>query len=97
LHLEKEIQKKQEYWKHVLQRVIAVVSIMLERGLAFMWTNEKPDSPHNGDFLDLTELTIKFYPFLANPTTNTVELGDLRCLHTCLKTVYDDISLMLRK
>jgi hypothetical protein len=60
------------------------VSTTAERGLAFMWINEKPDSPHNGDFLDLTELTIKFDPFLANHT-NTVELVDLS------KTVCDDV------
>jgi hypothetical protein len=70
---------------------------MAERGLAFMRINEKLDSTHNGNFLDLTELTIKFDPFLANHT-NTVEAVDVRSLHTCLKEyVIMSTSLLLRK
>lgn len=68
---------------------------MAEGGLAFLWINEKLDSPHNGDFLDLTELTIKFHPFRANHTNN-VEAVDLRNVYTGLnQCVMIYISLML--
>lgn len=70
---------------------------MAEGGLAFMWIKEKLDSSHNGDFFYLTELTIKFDPFLANHINN-VEAVDLRSLYIGLKQcvmIYIYISLML--
>ncbi|CAM1326808.1 Uncharacterised protein r2_g3576 [Pycnogonum litorale] len=60
------MKKEQEYWRHVLERVIAVVCTLAERGLAFRGSNEKFGSPHNGNFLGLLELIALFDPFLAN-------------------------------
>ncbi|CAM1308648.1 Uncharacterised protein r2_g1872 [Pycnogonum litorale] len=64
--LEKHMKKEQEYWRHVLERVIAVVCTLAERGLAFRGSNEKFGSPHNGNFLGLLELIALFDPVLAN-------------------------------
>lgn len=64
--LEKQIIKEQKYWRQVLQRIVAVVSTLAERGLPFRGTEEKFDSPQNGNFLGLLELIAQFDPFLAD-------------------------------
>lgn len=64
--LTKQINNKRQYWKNVLERVVAVIITMAERGIPFRGDKEIFGSPHNGNFLGLLELIAKFDPFLAN-------------------------------
>ena len=63
-NLEEQIQAEQDYWRHVLHRVIAAISFLSERGLAFRGDKETFGSPNNGNFMGLLELIAKFDPFL---------------------------------
>lgn len=49
-----------------MQRVIAVIQTLAERGLAFRGHDESSGSIHNGNFLGLLELVAQFDPFLAS-------------------------------
>lgn len=64
--LEKQIKEEQLYWRNVLKRVVAVVCLLAERGLAFRGENETFESTNNGNYLGLLELIAKFDPFLSN-------------------------------
>ena len=64
--LEEQISNERQYWRHVLERVVAVIITLAERGLPFRGDEEKFGSPHNGNYLGLLELIAKFDPFLAN-------------------------------
>uniref|UniRef100_A0A8C6LVK5 TTF-type domain-containing protein n=1 Tax=Nothobranchius furzeri TaxID=105023 RepID=A0A8C6LVK5_NOTFU len=55
---------KQQYWKEVLRRVVAVVKFLGARGLPFRGDNELLGSAHNGNYLGLLELLAEFDPFL---------------------------------
>ena len=52
-HLGNQVRIKEEYWRNVLQRVVAVVRTLAERGLASRGSDEKFRSPHNGNFLGI--------------------------------------------
>jgi hypothetical protein len=64
--LAEQMNNKQQYWKNVLGRVVAVIITMAECGFFFRGDKETFGSPHNGNFLGLLELTAKCDPFLAN-------------------------------
>ena len=64
--LEEQIKAERQYWRHVLERVIAVICTLAERGLAFRGEDETFGSPNNGNYLGLLELIAKFDPFLSN-------------------------------
>ena len=61
----KQYNAERMYWRSVLQRVVAVIKRLSERGLAFRGDDELIDSPHNGNFLGTLELIAQFDPFLA--------------------------------
>ena len=63
--LEEQIKRERDYWQHVLQRVVAVIQTLAERGLPFRGSNETFGSLENGNFLGLLELVAQFDPFLA--------------------------------
>jgi Domain of unknown function (DUF4371) len=64
--LAKQIKEEQLYWRNVLERVVAVICTLAERGLAFRGENETFESPNNGNYLGLLDLIAKFDPFLSN-------------------------------
>jgi hypothetical protein len=64
--LAEQMNNKRQYWKNVLERVVAVIITMAEHGLPFRGDKETFGSPHNGKFLGLLELIAKFDPFLVN-------------------------------
>ena len=64
--LAEQINNERQYWRHVLERVVAVIITLAERGLPFRGDEEVFGSPHNGNYLGLLELIAKFDPFLAN-------------------------------
>uniref|UniRef100_A0A672HX76 TTF-type domain-containing protein n=1 Tax=Salarias fasciatus TaxID=181472 RepID=A0A672HX76_SALFA len=63
--LVKQTSEVREYWRNVLQRVVAVITFLGERGLAFRGNDELLGSPHNGNYLGVLELISQFDPFLA--------------------------------
>ena len=65
-HLVNQIRKEEEYWIHVLQRVVAVVQTLAERGLSLRGSVEKFGSPYNGNFIGILELITQFDPFLRS-------------------------------
>lgn len=56
-HLEMEIEKERSYWRNVLERVVAVVNFLVQRGLAFRGENEVFGCTNNGNFLGIIGTT----------------------------------------
>ena len=63
--IEKQVHEKKRYWYEVLRRVVAVLTLLAERGLALRGENEIIGSQNNGNFLGCMELIAVFDPFLA--------------------------------
>ena len=65
VELDKQSEKGKDYWIRVLNRIVAVIRFLAERGLAFRGETEIIGSPRNGNYLGCIELLSKFDPFLA--------------------------------
>lgn len=63
--LEKQIDELTTYWVKVLNRLVSVITVLAERGLAFRGDNQTVGSPHNGNYLALLELIADYDTFLA--------------------------------
>lgn len=61
-----QLENEVQYWRNVLQRVVAVVKKLSSRGLPFRGNDEILGSVHNGNFLMCMELIAEFDPFLAS-------------------------------
>ena len=61
----KEFYQDQQYWKKVLQRIVAVIKFLASRGLAFRGDNQTLGSNQNGNYLGILELVSQFDPFLC--------------------------------
>jgi hypothetical protein len=59
-----QFETEQNYWRNVLQRVVAVVRFLCARGLPFRGDNEIIGSQKNGTYLGILELISEFDPFL---------------------------------
>ncbi|XP_065678182.1 52 kDa repressor of the inhibitor of the protein kinase-like [Hydra vulgaris] len=96
-HLEDEIRKEQKYWRKILERVVAVISTLIEGNLAFRGSNERFGIEGSGNFIGLLELVAKFDPFLAEHIKNYGHAGSGHTSYLS-KTVYDElVSLMAKK
>ena len=62
--LEEQIKAEEQHWRHVVERVIAVICTLAERGLPFGGDNLQFGSPINDNCLGLLELVSKFDSFL---------------------------------
>ena len=62
--LEEQTKAEQQYWRYVVERVIAVICNLAERSLPFRGDNERFGSQNNGNYLGLLELVAQFDPFL---------------------------------
>ncbi|CAM5107513.1 unnamed protein product [Eretmochelys imbricata] len=92
--LEEQIKGEREYWQHVLQRVIAVIQTLAERGLPFWGSNDTLGSLQNGNFLGLLDLVAQFDPFLAGHISKYGNAGKGNPSYLS-KTICDElISLM---
>lgn len=92
--LEEQIKTERDYWHHVLQRAIAVIRTLSERGLAFRGKNEKFGSPDNGNYMGLLELIAEFDPFLASHITKYGNAGSGITSYLSKTTCDEIISLM---
>lgn len=63
--LQEQIQEEMNYWRNVLQRVVATVKKLTSRGLALRGDNELFGSNRNGNFFMCLELISEFDPFLS--------------------------------
>ena len=63
--LEQQLNISSKYWTDILQRVVCVITLIAERGLAFRGENETIGSPKNGNYLGIVELLAKYDTFLA--------------------------------
>lgn len=59
------VETERKYWKHVLERVFAVVKKLASRGRPFRGSDETFGSLHNGEYMMSLELVAEFDPFLA--------------------------------
>ena len=53
LALQNEVEERIMYWEKVLHRLISVIRVLSECGLALRGDNQKVGSPHNGNYLGL--------------------------------------------
>uniref|UniRef100_H3A5Q3 TTF-type domain-containing protein n=1 Tax=Latimeria chalumnae TaxID=7897 RepID=H3A5Q3_LATCH len=66
---------EKQYWCDVLHRILKVVRFLAERGLALHGENEIFGSPHNGNFLGIVELIVKYDAFLAQHINKHGNMG----------------------
>ena len=92
--LEEQIKAERQYWRHVLERVIAVICTLAERGLAFRGEDETFGSPNNGNYLGLLELIAKFDPFLSNHIAQYGNKGSGRTSYLS-KTICDELIQLM--
>lgn len=95
-HLGNQMRIKEEYWKNELQRVVAVVRTLAERGLAFRGSDEKFGSPHNGNFLGILELIAEFDPFFENHIKQYGNSGTGNISYLS-KTICDELVILMSK
>lgn len=64
--LDEKLDKKIEYWKELLKRILSVILLLAERGLAFRRTSVRIGDSNNGNFLGMLELLAKYDPVLRD-------------------------------
>ena len=94
--LRKQTSDAREYWRDVLQCVVAVIKFLGEKGLVFRGNDELLGSPHNGNYLGILELISQFDPFLAEhiKTYGQNGRGSVSCLSS---TICEFIDMMGEK
>jgi len=60
----RQLTEVENYWRQVLKRVVSVITLLCERGLAFRGDNETIGSANNGNYLGLLELVAEYDDFL---------------------------------
>lgn len=84
LQTQKVLNSEKLHWRGVLERLIEIIQFLAQRNLAFRGTDEKLNTPNNGNFLGLVQLVAKFDPVLLehcrrinNNETNEHYLGNI--------------------
>lgn len=62
--LVKHLVTQTAYWTEVMKRVVVVIKLLAERGLAFRGSEEVFGSPRNGNYMGVLEAIAQFDPFL---------------------------------
>jgi uncharacterized membrane protein YecN with MAPEG domain len=62
--LVKQHEKERNYWIQVLERIVATIKFLANRGLGFRGDDEIISSTRNGNYLGTLELIAQFDPFL---------------------------------
>lgn len=89
-----QITERVQYWSEVLRRVISALKFLAERGLAFRGSDEKFNSPSNGNFLGILELLAQYDPFLAGHIKKHGNLGQGHANYLSSRTCEELIALM---
>ena len=64
----RQIKTEKPYWINVLKRIVAIVVLLAERGLAYRGYAETFESPRNENYLGCLNLLSQFDPFLCEHT-----------------------------
>jgi hypothetical protein len=75
MQLEQQCNLERDYWVKILDRAVATLKFLAERGLAIRGSNEDIGSSSNGNFLGIMELISKYDPFLAEHIRKNVNQG----------------------
>jgi hypothetical protein len=70
-----QVNAERDYWRAVLQQIVATIRYLSERGLPFRGSNETIGSPRNGNYLGTLELLAMFDPFLAEHIKHNANKG----------------------
>ncbi|KAL4085032.1 hypothetical protein QTP88_027870 [Uroleucon formosanum] len=97
LGLQLQIQNEMDYWRNVLQRVVAIVKKLGSRGLAFRGKNEQFGSNKNGNFMMCLELISEFDPFLSNHIATYGNPGQGKTSYLSSTICEEFISLIAKK
>ncbi|XP_065673947.1 zinc finger MYM-type protein 1-like [Hydra vulgaris] len=92
-----QIKREFNYWSAILNRIVAVIHFLAERGLAFRGHNEVIGSSNNGNYLGMLELLTQFDPVLKQhiDTFANKGKGNVNCLS---KTICEElIEIMSQK
>lgn len=89
-----QFENEVQYWRNVLQRVIAVVKKLSSRGLPFRGDDEILGSVHNGNFLMCMELIAEFDPFLASHISQYKDSGKGKTSYLSFATYEEIIKIM---
>uniref|UniRef100_A0A8P4KM64 Zinc finger MYM-type protein 1 n=1 Tax=Dicentrarchus labrax TaxID=13489 RepID=A0A8P4KM64_DICLA len=95
--LKKQFNEECEYWTQVLQRVVAAVKFLAERGLAFRGDSHRFGDTHNGNYLGCMELISQFDPFLKAHIEKYGNAGRGTLSYLSLNVCEEFIQLMGQK
>ncbi|XP_050056113.1 zinc finger MYM-type protein 1-like [Aphis gossypii] len=95
--LQLQIQNEMNYWRNVLQRVVAVVKKLGSRGLPFRGKNEQFGSNKNGNFMMCLELIAEFDPFMSNHLATYGNPGRGKTSYLSSTICEEFISLIAKK
>lgn len=85
------------YWRSLLQRVVATVKFLSLRGMPFFCQNETLGSVQNGNFLGCLELIAQFDPFLAQHLEKSGKRGTGNVNYLSSTIVNEFVELMAEK
>uniref|UniRef100_A0A8C5PB73 Zinc finger MYM-type protein 1 n=1 Tax=Leptobrachium leishanense TaxID=445787 RepID=A0A8C5PB73_9ANUR len=63
--MQKQIEELTSYGQNLVKRLLSVIILLAERGLAFRGDDQNIGSPHNGNYLGILETVSEYDPFLA--------------------------------
>ncbi|XP_050509357.1 zinc finger MYM-type protein 1-like [Diabrotica virgifera virgifera] len=86
-----------QYWRNVLQRIVATIITLTTRGLSIQGDNSAIGSVQNGNFLGCSELIAEFDPFLREHLTKFGNIGQGNCNYLPNTICEELIVLMGRK
>jgi hypothetical protein len=89
-----QYESEKTYWRNVLQRVVAIVKFLAERGLPFRGRDEQLGSVHNGNFLGIAELLAQFDPFLSEHLGRCVASGRGNVSYLSSQ-IYEELILLM--
>lgn len=94
--LEEQTKKEITHFYQVLQRVVAVLKFLCQRGLALRGHEEKWGSPNNGNFMGIIELISEFDPFLKEHLKKC-QSSSGRTVSYLSKTTYEELIAVMGK
>lgn len=88
------VEKETKYWIEILRRVVAVIRYLSVRGLAFRGSDERFNSPFNGNYLGALELIAEFDPFLRQHIDIYGNKGRGNVSYLT-KTIYEEFIILM--
>ena len=95
--LKEQIKAEQQYWWHVIERLITVISTLANEAYLFRRDNERFRSPNNGNYFGLLELVAKFDLFLLAHINRYGNAGSGNTSHLSKAICEEMIQLIAKK